>query len=162
MEITDILEKISEYDTHYVTVTGGEPLAQKSCHELLSSLCDKNYQVSLETSGAINISDVDQRVCIVMDMKTPDSGEYEKNLYENIKHLKNNDQVKFVIGSHDDYEWSKNCLAEYQLDDYEILFSPVHGKLEATELANWILEDQLKVRMQIQLHKILWGEARGR
>lgn len=163
MEIAAILEKVATYKTSYVTVTGGEPLAQKSCLDLLNKLCDQaNYNVSLETSGAIDISAVDRRVCIVMDLKTPDSGEAEKNRYENIEHLKNEDQVKFVIGSRDDYDWSKNCLTEYKLDRFEILFSPVYGKLEAAELAGWILEDQLKVRMQIQLHKILWGDARGR
>lgn len=163
MEIATIMEKVAAYKTSYVTVTGGEPLAQKGCLDLLAALCDQaGYHVSLETSGVIDISSVDKRVSIVMDLKTPGSGEHEKNLYANIDSLKNDDQIKFVIGSHDDYDWSKNCLAEYKLDRFEILFSPVYGKLEAADLAAWILEDQLKVRMQIQLHKVLWGDTRGR
>jgi len=162
MEVSDILQKVSGYKTSYVTVTGGEPLAQKACLELLGKLCDAgDYHVSLETSGAMDISAVDKRVTIVMDLKTPDSGELEKNLYSNIDHLKSNDQIKFVIGSRDDYEWSKLCLSQYKLDRFSLLFSPVHGKLQAVDLANWILEDQLNVRMQVQLHKLLWGDARG-
>ncbi len=163
MTIASILEQASAYKTSFITVTGGEPLAQTGCHDLLSALCDQTgYHVSLETSGAIDISGVDQRVEIVMDLKTPDSGEAEKNLYSNIEFLKKNDQVKFVIGSRDDYHWSRDCLEQYNLSRFEVLFSPVHEKLPATDLADWILADQLKVRMQVQLHKILWGDERGR
>jgi 7-carboxy-7-deazaguanine synthase len=162
MEIATILEKVAAYKVSYVTVTGGEPLAQKACLDLLTELCDQaNYNVSLETSGALDIASVDKRATIVMDLKTPGSGEVTKNLYTNIDYLKKDDQLKFVIASRDDYDWSKNCLTEYKLDRFEVLFSPVHEKLEASNLADWILEDRLKVRMQIQLHKILWGDARG-
>lgn len=160
--ITSIIEKVTSYETSFVTVTGGEPLAQSGCHHLLTKLCDQGFQVSLETSGALDISGVDQRVCIVMDLKTPDSGESGKNLYSNIEFLKKDDQVKFVIGSRDDYLWSRDCLAQYNLSRFEVLFSPVHENLPAADLADWILADQLKVRMQVQLHKILWGDERGR
>jgi len=163
MTISSIMEQVTAYKTSFVTVTGGEPLAQTGCHDLLSTLCDQpGCHVSLETSGAVDISGVDQRVGIVMDLKTPGSGEVEKNLYSNIEFLKKDDQVKFVIGSRDDYLWSRDCLEQYNLSRLEVLFSPVHEKLAATDLADWILADQLKVRMQVQLHKILWGNERGR
>ncbi|MFV1993772.1 MAG: 7-carboxy-7-deazaguanine synthase QueE [Acidiferrobacterales bacterium] len=162
MTIENVMEQAAAYKTSFVTVTGGEPLAQAGCHNLLTKLCDQGFQVSLETSGALDISGVDQRVCIVMDLKTPDSSESGKNLYSNIEFLKKDDQVKFVIGSRDDYLWSRDCLAQYNLSRFEVLFSPVHGKLPATDLADWILADQLKVRLQVQLHKILWGDERGR
>lgn len=163
MTIASIMDQVTAYKTSFVTVTGGEPLAQAGCHDLLTRLCDQpGYHISLETSGAIDISGVDQRVEIVMDLKTPGSGESEKNLYSNIEFLKRDDQVKFVIGSRDDYRWSRDCLAQYNLSRFEVLFSPVFEKLAAADLAAWILEDQLKVRMQVQLHKILWGDERGR
>jgi len=147
----------------YVTVTGGEPLAQRRCLNLLSRLCDEGYRVSLETGGAHDIQPVDRRVTIVMDLKTPGSGEVGRNHYANIPCLKAQDQVKFVIGDRTDYDWAKSCLQEYALSQRcTVLFSPVWQALEGRELAEWILEDQLPVRMQLQLHKLLWGEVRGR
>jgi 7-carboxy-7-deazaguanine synthase len=138
-------------------------LAQAACLELMSRLLDLGYIVSLETSGAINVSAVDSRVIKVMDLKTPSSGELNKNLYQNIQHLAKKDQVKFVIGNEEDYNWSKQIVSEYQLTECcEILFSPVMGQQNPTELANKILQDRLPVRFQIQLHKFLWDDARGK
>ena len=163
MSLDEILKKTDEYSPQYVTVTGGEPLAQKDCLKLLSYLCDAGYQVSLETSGALDVSEVDSRVSRVMDIKTPDSGEAEKNRYENIQHLESRDQVKFVIGSKQDYDWARKILDQYSLvSRCEVLFSPVRETLEPGKLADWILEDRLQVRFQIQLHKYLWGEGPGR
>lgn len=159
----DILRTISEFRTSHVTVTGGEPLAQKGCQDLLTLLCDEGYQVSLETSGAMDISQVDNRVARVVDIKTPGSGEVDKNIYQNLDYINNHDQIKFVICDHDDYEWCKNKLLEYQLPGRcEILFSSSHDQLPAKDLADWILEDKLPVRLQIQLHKYLWGDVPGR
>lgn len=161
--LAEILAQVAHYNAHYVTVTGGEPLAQKTCLELLTKLCDQGYEVSLETSGALDISDVDPRVIKIVDLKTPGSGECARNLYENISHLLPHDQVKFVICDRVDYEWSKNLLQEHKLNERcEILFSPSYQQLSATDIANWILEDHLPVRLQIQLHKYLWGDAPGR
>jgi len=161
--IDKILGAVEKYRAHYVTVTGGEPLAQKNCQTLLKKLCDKGYEVSLETSGAIDISDVDERVIRVMDLKTPASGEKARNLWSNIDYLTRRDQVKFVICDRADYDWAKQVMDEYNLADRsEVLFSPVHGKLQPHELAEWVLEDRLPVRFQLQLHKILWGESQGR
>lgn len=161
--VDDILQTVKTYKTQYVTVTGGEPLAQKACKELLTKLCDQGYQVSLETSGAMDVSEVDQRVVKVMDLKTPASGEVEKNLLSNIQYLTDQDEVKFVICNREDYEWAKQMLDQYHLSETcSILFSPVHGDISATELADWILEDQLNVRFQIQLHKYLWNDEPGR
>ncbi|PPD49048.1 MAG: 7-carboxy-7-deazaguanine synthase QueE [Methylobacter sp.] len=163
MDINAILDQVKQYPTPYVTVTGGEPLAQPACIELMSKLADQGYQVSLETSGALDVSKVDPRVVKVMDLKTPSSGELSKNLYQNIDHLKANDQVKFVIGSDEDYQWSKQILTEYTLADRcQILFSPVMGQQSPTELAEKILADYLPVRFQIQLHKLLWDDAQGK
>lgn len=163
MEISDIVEQVAAYHPRYVTVTGGEPLAQQSCHPLLTALCDLGVEVSLETSGAIDISRVDPRVIKVMDLKTPASGEESKNRYSNIELLKQQDQLKFVICDRQDYDWACGKLREYQLADRcEILFSPVHGNLKPSDLADWIVADNLPVRMQIQLHKYLWGEQQGR
>jgi 7-carboxy-7-deazaguanine synthase len=163
MEISDIVEQVAAYHPRYVTVTGGEPLAQQSCHPLLTALCDLGVEVSLETSGAIDISRVDPRVIKVMDLKTPASGEESKNRYSNIELLKQQDQLKFVICDRQDYDWACDKLREYQLADRcEILFSPVHGNLKPSDLADWIVADNLPVRMQIQLHKYLWGEQQGR
>jgi len=163
MDIADIVSKVKSYDPGYVTVTGGEPLAQKACYELLTTLCDLNIEVSLETSGTIDISTIDPRVVCVMDLKTPASGEETKNNYTNIEHLKMQDQIKFVICDRTDYDWSKQKLVEYNLADRcEVLFSPIHGELEPAELADWIIEDNLPVRMQIQIHKYLWDEEQGR
>lgn len=162
-DIGDIIVEIESYGARYVTVTGGEPLAQPSCLELMVELLDRGYIVSLETSGAIDVSTVDPRVVKVMDLKTPSSGELSRNLYQNIQYLTKNDQVKFVIGNDEDYGWSKQILSEHQLPDRcEILFSPVMGQQNPTELANKILADRLPVRFQIQLHKLLWDDARGK
>jgi 7-carboxy-7-deazaguanine synthase len=162
-DIDDIIAEVQRYDTRYVTVTGGEPLAQPSCLELMAKLLDLGYIVSLETSGAIDVSAVDPRVIKVMDLKTPSSGELSKNLYQNIQYLSKTDQVKFVIGNEEDYGWSKQVLADYKLSDHcEILFSPVMGQQNPTELANKILQDRLPVRFQIQLHKLLWDDVRGK
>ena len=161
--IENILEKISHFKTQHVTVTGGEPLAQKNCLHLLSELCDANYHVSLETSGAIDISKVDSRVIKVVDIKTPGSNESRKNLISNLDYLRPHDQVKFVICNRQDYIWSKQFMKQYELSQKcEILFSPSYQQLPEAKLANWILEDQLPVRFQIQLHKHLWGDVPGK
>ncbi len=160
--LEDVMTEVAKYKTAYVTVTGGEPLAQKSCYQLLAYLCDESYDVSLETSGAIDISLVDSRVTKVVDMKTPGSEEVKRNILKNIDHLTNNDQVKFVICDRDDYEWAVNMLHTHGLTQRcEVLFSPAYGRLAAVALAQWILHDQLAVRFQIQLHKYLWGEVAG-
>jgi 7-carboxy-7-deazaguanine synthase len=162
-DITDIVSEVAAYKPRYVTVTGGEPLAQQSCFELLTALCDLEVEVSLETSGAIDISAVDPRVVCVMDLKTPASGEEAKNKYSNIEKLKVKDQVKFVICDQADYDWSRDKLLEYNLiDRCEVLFSPIHGELNPAELAEWIIKDNLPVRMQIQMHKYLWNDEPGR
>ena len=159
----DILDEIRQYGTPYVCVTGGEPLAQKRCSEFLKLLCDEGFLVSLETSGAIDISLADKRVSRVMDLKTPGSGEEKKNLWSNLKALTVNDQIKFVICSREDYEWARAQVLERQLNAYwEVLFSPVWGQVEPKDLAEWILEDQLPVRFQLQLHKVLWGDVPGK
>ncbi|MFV1972709.1 MAG: 7-carboxy-7-deazaguanine synthase QueE [Thiohalobacterales bacterium] len=163
MEQDDILARAAEYAPQYITVTGGEPLAQKPCIQLLQGLCDAGYSVSLETSGALDIAAVDPRVSRVMDLKTPGSGEAERNRLENLALLTTNDQVKFVICNREDYEWARERVREYYLDRIcGVLFSPAHEQQDATELADWILADRLPVRLQIQLHKILWGNTPGR
>jgi 7-carboxy-7-deazaguanine synthase len=163
MAFAAIEAEVARYTSSHVCVTGGEPLAQKGCPGLLSRLCDAGYEVSLETSGALDISMVDSRVVKVMDLKTPSSGEVEKNLYANIDHLERKDQVKFVIGSREDYDWSREQLQRYRLEQRcEVLFSPVHGAVAPRELAQWILDDRLQVRFQLQLHKLIWGEEPGR
>lgn len=163
MSLTEIMEKISVHKTKQITVTGGEPLAQKNCSPLLNMLCDAGYDVSLETSGAMDISNIDNRVARIVDLKTPASGEVDKNLYDNLQYLTAHDQVKFVICDRNDYEWSKDKLNEYMLNDHcEVLFSVSHGALHASQLADWILDDQLPVRLQIQLHKYLWGDVPGK
>jgi 7-carboxy-7-deazaguanine synthase len=162
MEIDDIVRKVAEYGARYVTVTGGEPLAQKDCHVLLKGLCDAGYSVSLETGGAIDTSKVDSRVSVILDVKTPGSGEMENNVWANLNHLKASDEVKFVLCDRADYEWAKEILAKHGLaDKCTVLFSPVYQKVNPTELAEWVLADKLSVRMQIQLHKVLWGERPG-
>ena len=163
MTLDAIMEMVSQYNTKYVTVTGGEPLAQKSCNELLLRLCDSGYEVSLETSGALDISGVDSRVSRAMDLKTPASEEESKNLYSNIEHLTSHDQVKFVICDRNDYVWAKKQITDYELvNRCEILFSASHTELNPRELADWILKDQLPVRFQLQLHKYLWNDEPGR
>jgi len=162
-DISDIVDEVNQYNSRYITVTGGEPLAQPTSHELLSALCDLGAEVSLETSGAMDISSVDSRVVIVMDLKTPASGEESKNKYDNIDKLKTQDQLKIVICDRNDYDWARQKLTEYDLvNRCEILFSPIHGELKASDLAEWIVEDNLPVRMQIQIHKYLWGDEQGR
>jgi len=163
IEIAEIITQAEQYGTKYITVTGGEPLAQPDCHELITQLLDKGFIVSLETSGAIDVSSVDHRAVKVMDLKTPSSGELSKTIYQNIHFLNTKDQVKFVIGNHEDYAWSKAALAEYKLlGRCEILFSPVMGEQDPAELAEKILQDRLPVRFQIQLHKLLWDNAQGK
>lgn len=162
MEIADILAKVAEYGTKYVTVTGGEPLAQKDCHFLLKALCDAGYSVSLETGGAIDISPVDTRVSVILDVKTPDSGEMQNNLWSNLEYLKCTDEVKFVLCSRADYDWAKELLARNKITERcPVLFSPVFDQVNPTDLAEWVLADKLPVRMQVQLHKILWGVKPG-
>jgi 7-carboxy-7-deazaguanine synthase len=163
MTLADILAEVDQYGCKYITVTGGEPLAQPACLTLMTQLLDKGYTVSLETSGALDVSAVDPRIIKVMDLKTPSSGEVGKNLYTNIDHLSAHDQIKFVIGNDEDYHWSKALLTEYDLlNRSQILFSPVMGQQNPTELAEKILSDRLPVRFQIQLHKLLWDDAQGK
>ena len=163
ISIDVILRRVAGFRAQHVTVTGGEPLAQKNCFLLLTKLCDLGYQVSLETSGALDISDVDKRVMKVLDIKTPGSSEESKNRYDNIEYLSNSDQIKFVLCDRNDYEWTKGKIKELDLTKRcEILFSPSHEELDAATLADWILEDSLPVRLQIQLHKYLWGNVRGK
>lgn len=163
MDFGAILQQAAEYEARFITVTGGEPLAQVECRQLLTELCNKGYQVSLETSGAMDIANIDPRVSVVMDLKTPDSKEVHRNLYTNIDLLKKDDQIKFVICSRQDYEWAKFKLDEYQLINKvdEVLFSPSAKELSATDLAQWIIADNLAVRFQIQLHKLLWNDEPG-
>jgi 7-carboxy-7-deazaguanine synthase len=162
MSLADILRQVAAYSPRYVTVTGGEPLAQKSSLLLLKALCDAGYQVSLETSGALDISEVDVRVMRVVDIKTPASGEVAKNRWENLALLTMHDEIKFVLCDEKDYHWAKKIIRQYHLDEKcPVLFSPAHGALNATQLAEWILRDQLPVRMQVQLHKLLWNNAPG-
>ncbi|GJM13944.1 MAG: 7-carboxy-7-deazaguanine synthase [Pseudohongiella sp.] len=164
MELDAIKAVLEGYGCGYVTVTGGEPLAQPNCLPLMEQLCDAGYQVSLETSGAMPIEQVDKRVSIVMDLKTPASQEADKNRYENILHLKPSDQVKFVICDEKDYQWSKAKLDQYDIGAKvdEVLFSPSFEEIEPAKLAEWILRDKLKIRMQMQLHKQIWGSIAGK
>jgi 7-carboxy-7-deazaguanine synthase len=162
MNLDQILHAVAEYQPGHVCVTGGEPLAQKACTQLLTMLCDAGYSVSLETSGAMDVCDVDARVSRVMDLKTPSSGELEKNRYENIACLTGNDQVKFVIGDREDFDWAVEACRENDLwQRCEVLFSPVFEKLQPGVLAEWILEARVPVRFQLQLHKLLWGDKPG-
>ncbi|WP_288403204.1 7-carboxy-7-deazaguanine synthase QueE [uncultured Pseudomonas sp.] len=158
-----ILEQVASYRPRHICVTGGEPLAQPNCLKLLEQLCDAGYEVSLETSGALDVSGVDGRVSKVVDLKTPGSGEVGRNLYANLDHLTPNDQVKFVICSREDYDWAVSKLIEYRLEQRagEVLFSPSHGQVVPRDLAEWIVADNLPVRFQLQLHKILWNDEPG-
>ena len=159
----EILNEVLQYETAYVTVSGGEPLAQPASIDLLTLLCDKGFQVSLETSGALDVSQVDNRVSKVMDIKTPGSGEQARNCFENIEHLTTNDQVKFVICDRNDYMWAKEMIIRYELAEAcEVLISPSYGQVDVRELADWVVEDRLPVRFQVQLHKVLWGDGPGR
>lgn len=158
----EIVDVVNTYDCPYICVTGGEPLAQPGCIQLLTRLCDAGYQVSIETSGARDISTVDKRVMIVMDLKTPDSLESEKNLWANLAYLKPTDQIKFVLCSRADYEWACTMIKEHSLATrVQLLFSPSWNQLKPTQLADWIIQDKLPVRFQLQLHKILWNDAPG-
>lgn len=162
MRIAEIVERVASFGTRHVCVTGGEPLAQPDCRTLLSVLCEGGYDVSLETSGALEISNLDPRVVVVMDIKAPGSGEVERNLWRNIDLIKPEDQIKFVIADRRDYEWSRDVVAERRLTSRcAVLFSPVWRETLSRDLAEWILADRLDVRFQIQLHKVLWGEAPG-
>ncbi len=161
--IEAILAEVSRHQTPRVCVTGGEPLAQRHCLGLLTALCDAGFDVSLETSGALDIAPVDARVARIMDLKTPSSGEERRNLYANIMHLTARDEIKFVIADRADYEWAVGKMKEYDLGSRcPILFSAVADRLPPGQLADWILQDRLPVRLQVQLHKLLWGEVRGR
>jgi len=161
--LADIVKQTATYGTKYVTVTGGEPLAQVACIDLIKELLDAGFIVSLETSGALDVSKVDKRTVKVLDFKAPSSGELSKNLYQNIDFLTAKDQIKFVIGNDEDYEWSKKLVEEHKLNDRcQILFSPVMGIQNPTELAEKILRDKLQVRFQVQLHKLLWDNAQGK
>ncbi|WP_374972994.1 7-carboxy-7-deazaguanine synthase QueE [Spongiibacter marinus] len=161
--IDDILTQVASYSPRYICVTGGEPLAQPECLTLLRALCDAGYEVSLETSGAMPVADVDPRVSKVVDLKTPASGEQHRNLMENLDHLGANDQVKFVICDRDDYDWARFQVDQHRLPERvgEVLFSPSFEQLPARDLADWIIDDNLPVRFQLQLHKLLWQDAPG-
>jgi 7-carboxy-7-deazaguanine synthase len=163
LAMQEILDRVAGFGAHYVCVTGGEPLAQKACPVLLKALCDAGYSVSLETSGALDISDADERVSCILDLKAPGSGEESKNLWDNLGRLTPRDEIKLVLADERDYAWAKNLLLERHLDDIcPVIMAPVEGSLPPRQLAEWILHDRLPVRMQIQFHKILWGEERGR
>lgn len=163
MALQAILTEVARYPTRYVTVTGGEPLAQKDCLLLLSALCDNGYDVSLETGGGLDISGVDSRVSKILDIKTPASGEAEKNLWRNLDALHEHDEIKFVLCDEADYTWAKKVLRERGLaEKCSVLFSPSHNQLAAADLADWILRDNLPVRMQMQMHKLLWGNQPGK
>jgi 7-carboxy-7-deazaguanine synthase len=160
--IGEILTEVARYGTRHVTVTGGEPLAQKACRALLTALADRAYSVSLETSGALDVAGVNPRVSRIVDIKTPGSGEVDKNRWENLSALNARDEIKFVLCGEADYIWAKDVLAARALDRIcPVLFSPVHGELDPRALAEWVLRDRLPVRVQLQLHKIIWGEEPG-
>lgn len=161
--LDEVLAEVARHGLKHVCVTGGEPLSQKGCLPLLSALCDAGYAVSLETSGALDIGAADPRVSRIMDLKAPGSGEVERNLYDNIAQLKADDEVKFVLANADDYAWAKQQIATHRLAERcTVLLSPVAGELDPAQLAEWIVRDRLPVRFQLQLHKILWNDARGR
>jgi len=163
MTLQEIMDEVRRYPASYVTVTGGEPLAQKNCLPLMRVLCDEGYHVSLETSGALDVSGVDARVMKILDIKTPASGEVEKNLWGNLNYLNAQDEIKFVLCDAADYDWACKTLLEKSLSGKcPVLFSAAQGQLSPTDLANWILRDKLPVRLQVQLHKILWGNVAGR
>ena len=161
MSIDAIMADVKQYNTRYICVTGGEPLAQINCHILLDSLAKEGYLVSLETSGSIAIDEVNPSVSIVMDVKTPSSQESTQNLYDNISKLEEKDQLKFVIGSREDYDWSVDIMDQYPTKA-GVLFSPVFDQITPTQLADWIIESRLNVRMQMQMHKLLWGDEKGK
>jgi 7-carboxy-7-deazaguanine synthase len=161
--IDEILAEVASHGVRHVCVTGGEPLAQKRCLDLLRRLCDAGYRVSLETSGAIDVADVDPRVSRVVDIKTPGSAEVERNRWENLPLLTAHDQIKFVICSRDDYDWARDIVAEHRLSERcDVLFSPSKSDVSARDLADWIVQDRLPVKFQMQLHKLLWNDEPGR
>lgn len=161
--IESVLAEVGKYPARQICVTGGEPLAQKDCLPLLTALCDAGYDVSLETSGALDVAGVDPRVARIMDLKAPDSGESARNLWRNLDVLSQRDEIKIVIASRNDYEWARDVLRERQLDRLcPVLLSPAGGLIEPQSLADWILEDGLNVRFQLQLHKLLWGNMKGK
>lgn len=161
-ELSSVVDDVIALGAHFVTVTGGEPLAQKGCLPLLSALCDAGFDVSLETSGALDIALVDERVSRIVDLKTPGSGELDRNLWTNLAYLTSRDELKFVLCDRADYEWARGVIRERALGDCcPVLLSPVHGQLAPRDLAEWILADRLPVRLQLQLHKLLWGETPG-
>ena len=163
MAVADVMATVESHGVRHVCVTGGEPLAQPGCLTLLSDLCDAGFEVSLETSGALDISRVDPRVQRILDLKTPGSGECGRNLWDNLRHLTAHDRIKFVLCDRTDYDWAKQVVAERDLASLcEVFFSPVWETLAPRELADWIVEDRLPVRFQVQLHKILWGDEPGR
>lgn len=163
VSISDILEKVATFPTHRVCVTGGEPLAQKACLPLLTAFCDAGYDVCLETSGALDIHPVDARVARIMDLKAPDSGEASKNLFSNIDDLRSTDEIKMVLASRADFDWAQSMIETHALSNRcDVVLSPVAGTLNPTDLANWILAAGLNVRFQLQLHKLLWQDARGK
>lgn len=163
MSLQSILQEVAQYSPRFVTVTGGEPLSQKNSLLLMRELCDAGYEVSLETGGMLDVSGVDERVAKVVDLKTPASGEMAKNLLSNLEHLNLHDEIKFVLCGEADYQWAKQIMVEHQLSQRcEVLFSPAQGQLAPKELAEWILRDHLPVRLQVQLHKLLWGNEVGR
>lgn len=162
MSLQSILQQVAQYSPRYITVTGGEPLSQKNSLLLMQALCDEGYEVSLETGGMLDVSGVDRRVCKVVDLKTPASGEMAKNLLSNLEHLNPQDEIKFVLCGEADYQWAKQMMTEHRLAERcDVLFSPAQGQLAPKELAEWILRDRLPVRLQVQLHKILWGNEAG-
>ena len=161
LSIESIMEQVAKYNTHYVCVTGGEPMAQSNCLILLDTLIEAGYKVSMETSGSIDISPVNKNVSVVMDLKTPSSTEQSQNRYENIALLERKDQLKFVIASRPDFDWCCSILENYDVLS-DVLFSPVYESLKPVDLADWILEKQLNVRLQVQLHKLLWGDLKGK
>ena len=155
--VSEIIKEVKKYKCNLVEITGGEPLVQAESMELMKSLCDEGYEVMLETGGSLSIEKIDKRVLIIMDLKCPSSKMEKKNLYENLKYLKPDDEVKFVIGNREDYNWSKEIIFKYSISGTcKILFSVVFGKLEPVELVNWIIEDKLDVRYQLQMHKYIW------
>ena len=161
LSIESIMEEVAKYNTHYVCVTGGEPMAQSNCLILLDTLIEAGYKVSMETSGSIDITPVNKKVSVVMDLKTPSSTEQSQNRYENIAILESKDQLKFVIASRSDFDWCCSILEDYDVLS-DVLFSPVYESLKPVDLADWILEKQLNVRLQVQLHKLLWGDQKGK
>ena len=163
LELADVMQRVSSFGCRTVCVTGGEPLAQKGAADLLAALCDAGYSVSLETSGALDIGGVDARVSRIVDLKAPGSGEEAKNRWENLDLLTSHDEVKFVLASREDYDWAVSACRQHRLfERCPVLFAPVQGQLDPAQLAQWLLDDTLPARFQLQLHKILWGDARGR